>query len=83
VAYEFHPGHALLPDWFVARLGKPDPATLERRVLQALVADCLRTGHASNDEARRWLGLAAPGTLEAFCKAHGIVGGDAVAGDGG
>ncbi len=71
-----------LPDWFVARLGNPNPATLERRVLEALVADCLRTGHASNDEARRWLGLDAPGTLDAFCKTQGIAGGEAVAGDG-
>jgi hypothetical protein len=71
-----------LPDWFVVRLGNPDPATLERRVLEALVADCLRTGHASNDEARRWLGLNAPGTPDAFCKPHGIAGDDAVVGDG-
>ncbi len=71
-----------LPDWFVARLGNPDPATLEGRVLEALVADCLRTGDASNDEGRRWLGLDAPGTLDAFCEAQGIAGGEAVAGDG-
>jgi hypothetical protein len=70
------------PDWLVARLGNPDPATIERRVLEALVADCLRTGQASSDEARRWLGLDAPGTLDAFFKAHGIAGGEAVAGDG-
>ncbi len=71
-----------LPDWFVACLGSPEPATLERRVLEALVADCLRTGHTSNDESRRWLGLNAPGTLDAFCKAQGIAGDKAVAGDG-
>ncbi len=71
-----------LSDWFVARLGNPDPATLERRVLEALVADCLRTGHASNDEARRWLGLNAPGTPDAFRKPHGIAGDNAMVGDG-
>jgi hypothetical protein len=71
-----------LPDWFVARLGNPDPATLERRVLEALVADCLRTGHVSNDEARRWLGLDAPGAPDAFCKPHRITGDGAVIGDG-
>ena len=50
-----------LPHWFVAYLGNPEPAALERRVLEALVADCVRTGHASNDEARRWLGRDMPG----------------------
>jgi hypothetical protein len=71
-----------LPDWFVERLHNPDAATLERRALEALVADVLRTGGAGKEEARRWLGLDAPGALDAFCKAHGIAGGDAVAGDG-
>ncbi len=71
-----------LPDWFVERLHNPDPATFERRALEALVADVLRTARAGNEQARRWLGLEAPGALDAFCKAHGIAGGDAVAGDG-
>ena len=69
------------PDWFVARLGTPDPATLERGVLEALVADGLRTGQASNDEARRWLGLDAPAALDAF-KARGIAGDNRMTGDG-
>ncbi len=82
MTHEVHPGHALAADWFVARLGNPDPATLERRVLEALVADCRHTGHASSDKACRWLGLDAPGTLDAFCKTHGIAGDNGVTGDG-
>lgn len=62
-----------LPDWFVERLGNPDQAALERRVLEALVADCLRTGRVGKEEARRWLGLGdAPVTMDAFLKAYGI-----------
>ena len=71
-----------IPDWIVARMGNPDPAALGRRVLEALVADCLRTGLATRAEARAWLGLDAPGTMDAFRKAHGIAGADAEAGDG-
>ena len=59
-----------LPGWFIERLGNPDQAALERRVLEALVADCLRTGRAGKDEARRWLGLGdAPATMDAFLEA--------------
>lgn len=72
----------LIPDWLVERLGNPDPVALGRRVLEALVADCLRTGLATGAEARDWLGFNAPGAMEAFCKAHGIAGNDAEAGDG-
>lgn len=71
-----------IPDWLVARLGNPDPVALGRRVLEALVADCLRTGLATGAEARDWLGLDAPGTMDAFRKACGIAGDDTEAGDG-
>ena len=36
-----------LPDWFVERFHNSDSATLERRVLEALVTDVLRTDGAS------------------------------------
>jgi hypothetical protein len=70
-----------LPDWLFERLGSPDGATLERLVVEALVADLLRTGRAGVEEAWRWLGLGdAPGAMGAFLLAHGItaegVGGD-------
>ncbi len=63
-----------LPDWLSERLGRPDQATLERLVVEALAADLLRTGRAGVDEARRWLGLgdAPSGAMNAFLRAHDI-----------
>ncbi len=61
-----------IPDWFVERLGNPDPAALGRRVLEALVADCLRSDVATVAEVPGWLDLDGPGALDAFLKAHGI-----------
>jgi hypothetical protein len=62
-----------LPDWFLERLGNPDQAILKRQVLEALVADCLRTRRAGKDEARRWLGLGdAPDRMDAFFAAYRI-----------
>ena len=40
------------------------------------------TGRVTKEQAHRWLGLDAPGMLEAFCKANGITGDDVAAGDG-
>lgn len=72
-----------LPDWFFERLGNPDGATLQRLVVEALVAGLLHTGRAGVDEARRWLGLDdTPGAMDAFLQAHGITVGDTGGDDG-
>jgi hypothetical protein len=61
-----------IPDWLFEHLGRPDPAVLARRVLEALAADCLRTGLVTTAKARDWLDLHEPGAMDAFLKAYGI-----------
>lgn len=62
-----------IPEWFFELLGRPEPAALERRILEALVADCLRRGLATTAQASTWLELDGPGAMDTFLKAYGIV----------
>lgn len=72
----------VIPDWLVEHLGHPDQAALERRVLEALVADCIRTGDVSLARAGTWLGLNAPGAMDASIEVHRIATSDTGAASG-
>jgi hypothetical protein len=60
-----------IPDDLVERLGA-DAATLERRALEALVAEAYRAGRLNKPDLRRLLGFETGYEIDGFLKAHGV-----------
>jgi hypothetical protein len=60
-----------LPDDITERLGA-DAATLERRALEALIADEYRAGRLDKPDLRRLLGFESSYEIDGFLKAHGV-----------
>ena len=60
-----------IPDDVAARLGA-DAAALERRALEALVADAYRAGCMTKPEVYAVLGFEALDEFDGFLKAHGV-----------
>ena len=60
-----------IPDDLAERLGA-DAAALERRALEALVADEYRAGRLTKPDLRRLLGFEAGHEIDGFLKAHEI-----------
>jgi hypothetical protein len=60
-----------IPDDLVERLGA-DAATLERRALEALVAEAYRAGRLTKPDLRRLLGFETGYEIDGFLKAHEV-----------
>lgn len=60
-----------IPDEIVERLGA-DAAALERRALEALIADEYRAGRLTRPDLRRVLGFETAHEIDGFLKAHAI-----------
>jgi len=60
-----------IPDDLAARLGA-DAAVLERRALEALLAEEFRAGRLDKPDLRHLLGLETSYQIDGFLKAHGI-----------
>jgi len=63
-----------IPDDLAERLGA-DVATLERRALEALVAEEYRAGRLDKPDLRRLLGFETAYEIDGFLKAHDIYNG--------
>jgi hypothetical protein len=68
---------ASIPDDLVERLGA-DTAALERRALEALVADEYRAGRLHKPDLRRLLGFETSHEIDGFLKAHDVYDGIAL-----
>lgn len=60
-----------IPDDLAERLGA-DVATLERRALEALLAEEYRAGRLDKPDLRRLLGFETAYEIDGFLKAHGV-----------
>ena len=60
-----------IPDDLAERLGA-DVATLERRALEALVAEEYRAGRLDKPDLRRLLGFETSSEIDGFLKAHEV-----------
>jgi hypothetical protein len=60
-----------IPDDIAARLGA-DAVALERRALEALIADEYRAGRLNKPDLRRLLGLETDHEIDGFLKAHDV-----------
>jgi hypothetical protein len=60
-----------IPDDIARRLSA-DADTLERRALEALVAEEYRSGRLDKPDLRRLLGFATGYEIDGFLKAHGV-----------
>jgi hypothetical protein len=60
-----------IPDDVAERLGA-DAAALERRALEALVAEEYRAGRLNKPDLRRLLGFETGYEIDGFLKAHGV-----------